>query len=95
MFSVVESLRQQIASQEATLQDLRQQLAEAEHNQQQQEKVLRQKVALSHDPLDHDMNFGIPDHFRSEVFAVLDLVATWVRSDGRLTFMSTSDMEGN
>ncbi|XPS79876.1 hypothetical protein M3J09_011846 [Ascochyta lentis] len=72
MAQIVDSLRQQIASQEATLQDLRQQLAEAEHNQQQQEKVLRQAPKLSDDPLDHDMNFGVPDDFRSEIFAILD-----------------------
>jgi adenylyltransferase/sulfurtransferase len=72
MFSAVDSLRQQIASHEATLQDLRQQLAEAEHNQRQQDKALRQRAPLSHDPLDHDMNFGVPDNFRSEVFAVLE-----------------------
>ena len=70
MAAVIESLRQQIASCEATLQDLRQQLAEAEHNQRQQ-KFLRKK-SLSTDPLDHDMNFGISDAFRSEIFAVLD-----------------------
>ena len=72
MYSAVDSLRQQIASHEATLQDLRQQLAEAEHNQRQQDKVLQQRAPLSHDPLDHDMNFGVPDNFRSEVFAVLE-----------------------
>lgn len=72
MTQVVELLRQQIASHEASLRDLRQQLVEAEHNQHQQEKVLRQKPKLSNDPLDHDMNFGVPDDFRSEVFAILD-----------------------
>jgi adenylyltransferase/sulfurtransferase len=72
MTQIIESLRQQIASHEASLRDLRQQLAEAEHNQHQQEKVLRQKPKLSNDPLDHDMNFGVPDDFRSEVFAILD-----------------------
>jgi adenylyltransferase/sulfurtransferase len=72
MYSVVDSLRQQIASHEATLQDLRQQLAEAEHTQRHQDKVLQQRAPLSHDPLDHDMNFGVPDNFRSEVFAVLE-----------------------
>lgn len=72
MTQVIDSLRQQIASHEASLRDLRQQLAEAEHNQHQQEKVLRQKPKLSNDPLDHDMNFGVPDDFRSEVFAILD-----------------------
>jgi adenylyltransferase/sulfurtransferase len=72
MVVAINALRQQIAACEDTLQDLRQQLAEAEHNQRQQEKVLRQKPPLSHDPLDHDMNFGVPDDFRSEVFAVLE-----------------------
>lgn len=72
MTQIIDSLRQQIASQEASLRDLHQQLAEAEHNQQQQEKVLRQKPKLSNDPLDHDMNFGVPDDFRSEIFAILD-----------------------
>jgi hypothetical protein len=72
MTQIIESLRQQIALHEASLRDLRQQLAEAEHNQHQQEKVLRQKPKLSDDPLDHDMNFGVPDDFRSEVFAILD-----------------------
>jgi adenylyltransferase/sulfurtransferase len=72
MTSVIDSLQQQIASCEGTLRDLRQQLAEAQHNQRQQEKVLRQKTPLVIDPLDHDMNFGVPDDFRSEVFAVLE-----------------------
>ncbi|KAF1914235.1 molybdopterin biosynthesis protein moeB [Ampelomyces quisqualis] len=70
--TAVEALRQQIASCESMLKELRQQLTEAEHSQQLQEKILRQKPALSHDPLDHDMNFGVPDDFRSEVFAVLE-----------------------
>lgn len=72
MTEILESLRGQIASHEAALRDLRQQLAEAEHNHHQQEKVLHQKPKLSSDPLDHDMNFGVPDDFRSEVFAILD-----------------------
>ncbi|CAO2658002.1 Nn.00g072620.m01.CDS01 [Neocucurbitaria sp. VM-36] len=72
MAAVIDALRQQIASCEATLRELHQQLAEAEHVQQQQEKVLRKKKHLATDPLDHDMNFGIPDDFRSEVFAVLE-----------------------
>lgn len=72
MDTVIESLQRQIALCEATLQDLRQQLAEAEHNHHQQEKVLRQKKPLAADPLDHDMNFGVPDDFRSEVFAILE-----------------------
>jgi hypothetical protein len=72
MAAAIDALRQQIASCERTLQELREQLADAEHTQQQQEKVLRQKPQLSHDPLDHDMNFGVPDDFRSEVFAVLE-----------------------
>jgi adenylyltransferase/sulfurtransferase len=71
MVTAIDALRKQIISCERTLSDLRQQLAETEHAQRQQEKVLRQKPPLSHDPLDHDMNFGVPDDFRSEVFAVL------------------------
>jgi adenylyltransferase/sulfurtransferase len=72
MTQVLDSIRQQIASHETALHDLRQQLAEAEHNQLQQEEVLRRKPKLSDDPLDHDMNFGVPDDFRSEVFAILE-----------------------
>ncbi|KAF1356074.1 hypothetical protein EJ07DRAFT_130529 [Lizonia empirigonia] len=72
MAQIIDSLRRQIASHETALQDLRQQLAEAEHNQQQQEKALRQTPKLSDDPLDHDMNFGVPHDFRSEIFAILD-----------------------
>ncbi|KAJ8114077.1 hypothetical protein OPT61_g3954 [Boeremia exigua] len=72
MTRIIESLRRRIECHETALHELRQQLAEAEHNQQQQEKVLRQKPKLSNDPLDHDMNFGVPDDFRSEVFAILD-----------------------
>lgn len=72
MVAVIDSLRQQIASCEATLRDLRQQLAEAEHVHRQQENALRKTKSQSADPLDHDMNFGIPDDFRSEVFAILE-----------------------
>lgn len=75
MASVVHSLRKQIAACEATLQDLRQQLAEAEHVQNQPAKLVPQKRPLATDPtnpLDHDMNFGVPDDFRSEIFAILD-----------------------
>ncbi|KAG9188384.1 adenylyltransferase and sulfurtransferase [Alternaria panax] len=75
MTSVISSLRKQIASCEATLQDLRQQLAEAEHNQRATAKVVPQKRPLATDPtnpLDHDMNFGVPDQFREEIFAILE-----------------------
>ncbi|KAH7086402.1 hypothetical protein FB567DRAFT_527861 [Paraphoma chrysanthemicola] len=74
MATAIDALRKQIATCEQTLTDLRQQLAEAEHAQSQQEQVLRQKppLSVSDDPLDHDMNFGIPDSFRSEVFAILE-----------------------
>ncbi|KAH8723174.1 hypothetical protein GQ44DRAFT_685549 [Phaeosphaeriaceae sp. PMI808] len=71
MATVIAALREQITSCESTLSELRHQLAEAEQTQQQQDKVLQQK-SVSHDPLDHDMNFGVPDDFRSEVFAILD-----------------------
>lgn len=75
MTSIISSLRKQIASCEVTLQDLRQQLAEAEHNQRETAKVVPQKRPLATDPtnpLDHDMNFGVPDQFREEIFAILD-----------------------
>jgi adenylyltransferase/sulfurtransferase len=72
MITAIEALRQQIATCERTLHDLRQQLKEAEHIQRTQEEILRPKPSPIHDPLDHDMNFGVPDDFRSEVFAVLE-----------------------
>jgi len=72
MTQILEPLRQQIASHEAALQDLRQQLAEAERNQQRHGESLRQRPEIHSDPFDHDMNFGVPDDFRSEVLAVLD-----------------------
>lgn len=81
MTQIIDSLRQQIASHEEALRDLRQQLAEAEHNQHQQEKVLRQKPKLSDDPLDHDMNFGVPDDFRSEILAILDQTPSAASND--------------
>ncbi|KAF2853572.1 hypothetical protein T440DRAFT_390463 [Plenodomus tracheiphilus IPT5] len=70
MSTVIESLQKQITSCEDTLRDLRQQLAEAEHNRQEQEKVLHQRKSAV-DPLYHDMDLGVPDNFRSEVFAIL------------------------
>ncbi|KAF1831317.1 molybdopterin biosynthesis protein moeB [Decorospora gaudefroyi] len=74
MAAVISSLRKQISTCEATLEDLRHQLAEAERIQRQQQKSVPQKRPLATDPaspLDHDMNFGVPDDFRSEIFAVL------------------------
>jgi adenylyltransferase/sulfurtransferase len=79
MTAVIDALRKQIENCEATLHDLRKQLAEAEHNQRQQEEAARQKKPQATDPtnpLDHDMNFGVPDDFRSEVFAVLEQETT-------------------
>ncbi|KAF2735777.1 hypothetical protein EJ04DRAFT_434472 [Polyplosphaeria fusca] len=70
---VVESLRRQIASCEAQLNDLRQQLAEAEVSHREQDQ-LRRSAHPSPDPLVHDMSFGIHDDFRSEVFAALSQV---------------------
>ncbi|CBX97728.1 hypothetical protein LEMA_P091370.1 [Plenodomus lingam JN3] len=70
MSAIVESLQKQIASCENTLRDLRQQLAEAEHNRREQEKALQERKTAV-DPLYHDMDLGIPDDFRSEVFAIL------------------------
>jgi adenylyltransferase/sulfurtransferase len=67
----VEALRRQIASCEAQLQTLRQQLAEAEHNQQQRLEQERLRHVSPKDPFEHDMNFGIHDDFRSEILAAL------------------------
>lgn len=72
MSVVIESLRQQIATYEAALKDLRRQLEEAERAHQHQERVLRTRKPIMTDPLGHDMNFGVSDAFRSEVFAILD-----------------------
>lgn len=71
MVDVVQSLQRQIASCEATLLDLRRQLAEAEQVQRQRAQALQQHKPQLFDPLEHDMNYGITDHFRSEVFAAL------------------------
>ncbi|RMZ67361.1 molybdenum cofactor biosynthetic [Pyrenophora seminiperda CCB06] len=74
MAGAVDSLRKQISACEATLHDLRRQLAEAEHNQDQKAKAVPRSGPQATDPtnpLDHDMNFGVPDEFRSEVFAIL------------------------
>lgn len=69
--AIIDSLRKQIASCEATLQELRQQLAEAEHNHEQQQKTWQQEQGTT-DPLEHDMNYGLPDEFCSEIMHVLD-----------------------
>jgi adenylyltransferase/sulfurtransferase len=72
--SIVEALRQQIATCETQLAHLRQQLAEAEHLQQQ--RRLREgedsvRRTTNYDPLAHDMSYGVSDDFRSEIFAAL------------------------
>ncbi|CAA9967078.1 molybdopterin biosynthesis protein moeB [Pyrenophora teres f. maculata] len=75
MAGVVDSLRKQITACEATLQDLRRELAEVERSQDQEAKVVPYNGPQATDPtnpLDHDMNFGVPDDFRSEIFAILD-----------------------
>lgn len=72
--SIIESLRQQIASCEAQLADLRQQLVEAEQLQETQRDQTRLRHATDPDPLTHDMSYGIHDDFRSEVFAALSHV---------------------
>ncbi|KAF2662409.1 hypothetical protein K491DRAFT_709779 [Lophiostoma macrostomum CBS 122681] len=71
--SVVESLRQQIATCETQLGYLRQQLAEAEHLQQQRRLRGEESVrrTTDYDPLAHDMSYGLSDDFRSEIFAAL------------------------
>jgi adenylyltransferase/sulfurtransferase len=67
--STIKALRHQIASCEAQLADLRQQLAEAEHVQEP--KRGEGHDFTSADPFTHDMSYGIHDDFRSEVFAAL------------------------
>lgn len=72
--TVVQSLRQQIASCESQLQDLRRQLAEAEYQgQQEQAKLQSQQTTHSSgfDPLAHDFSHGVHDDFKSEILAVL------------------------
>ena len=74
--SIIHSLRQQIATCEAQLASLRQQLAEAEHTHYNQQLLESQRQHLRHtlaadDPLSHDMNHGIADTFCSEVYAAL------------------------
>ena len=66
--SIIGSLRRKIASCEAQLADLRQQLTEAEHIQKQQERT---HTSASTDPLTHDMSYGLHDDFRAEVYAAL------------------------
>ncbi|KAF2128116.1 molybdopterin biosynthesis protein moeB [Dothidotthia symphoricarpi CBS 119687] len=68
---IIASLHKQIASCEATLIQLRQQLSEAEHTQRQQQKASQQKKSTL-DPLGHDMDYGVPDDFRAEVLHVLN-----------------------
>lgn len=73
--SVVESLRRQIATCEAQLVSLRQQLAEAEiiAEQQRLEADAAQPNTGNGAPLSlaHDMSFGVPQDLQSEVFAIL------------------------
>ncbi|KAF2196343.1 hypothetical protein GQ43DRAFT_262329 [Delitschia confertaspora ATCC 74209] len=73
---IIDSLRKQISSCEAQLKDLRRQLAEAEQlRRQKQEKERLGETTVANDPLDHDMNYGIADAFRSEVYAALSPLA--------------------
>jgi adenylyltransferase/sulfurtransferase len=65
---VIESLRKQITSCEIQLQDLRRQLAEAEHDHRQKEQEIE---LVEPDPLAYDFTFGIHDDFKSEVYAAL------------------------
>ncbi|KAF1955374.1 hypothetical protein CC80DRAFT_526351 [Byssothecium circinans] len=65
---IFESLRQQISSCEAQLQDLRRQLAEAQQFHQQQQS---EQTQPSIDPLGFDFSHGIHDDFTSEIYAAL------------------------
>jgi predicted ribosome quality control (RQC) complex YloA/Tae2 family protein len=71
--TIVDSLRRQIASCEAQLKDLRQQLAEAENLQSQQRaqatELMRHNVFA--EPSAHDFTLGIHDDFASEITAAL------------------------
>ncbi|KAK7186303.1 hypothetical protein DPSP01_009307 [Paraphaeosphaeria sporulosa] len=71
--TVIRSLRQQIASCESQLHDLKRQLAEVEHQSQQQRtnRASEQGVHTRDDPLAHDFSHGIHDDFKSEVLAAL------------------------
>ncbi|KAK1908182.1 hypothetical protein P3342_013502 [Pyrenophora teres f. teres] len=106
MAGVVDSLRKQITACEATLQDLRRELAEAERSQDQEAKVVPYNGPQATDPtnpLDHDMNFGVPDDFRSEILPYWTKERMHCRillhqgglRDGRSKRKSTRDMEGN
>ncbi|KAJ4292691.1 hypothetical protein N0V90_009354 [Kalmusia sp. IMI 367209] len=68
--TVIQSLRQQIASCELQLQELQRQLAEAEY-QNQQQVHLEQSVHAGTDPLAHDFSHGVHDDFKSEILAAL------------------------
>lgn len=71
--TVIQSLRQQIASCESQLRDLRRQLTEAEFQHQQRRLDLQShQSALSEtDPLAHDFSHGVHDDFKSEILAAL------------------------
>ncbi|OCK76720.1 hypothetical protein K432DRAFT_419041 [Lepidopterella palustris CBS 459.81] len=62
--SAMSSLRDQIASCEAQLQDLRSQLAEAESHREPSH-------IMSFEHLSHDMDTGVPDDIRAEVLSAL------------------------
>jgi adenylyltransferase/sulfurtransferase len=71
--TVIRSLRQQIASCESQLQDLKRQLAEAEYQSQQQRTNAQSEHSIDSraDPLAYDFSHGIHDDFKSEVLAAL------------------------
>jgi adenylyltransferase/sulfurtransferase len=71
--TVIQSLRQQIASCESQLRDLRRQLTEAEFQSQQRRLDLQsnQSVLSGADPLAYDFSHGVHDDFKSEILAVL------------------------
>ncbi|KAK3201664.1 hypothetical protein GRF29_164g240440 [Pseudopithomyces chartarum] len=71
--TVIQSLRQQIASCESQLRDLRRQLTEAEFQSQQRRLDLQsnQSVLSGADPLAYDFSHGFHDDFKSEILAVL------------------------
>ena len=69
--SIVESLRQQVASCEAQLTALRLQLAEAEIFQERQRAQENERHPADPAPPEFDMPGGIANDFRSEIYAAL------------------------
>lgn len=80
----VESLKEQIASHENQLKDLRRQLADAQLNPSQKRKQgSDDRSYQSTDPLAHDFSHGVPDGYMLEIFAALSNPDTQPSTAGR------------